>query len=1415
MSEKNLFPDFLFEVSWEVCNKVGGIYTVISTKALTLTKKLGSNYIVIGPDVWRDTAENPEFIEDKLLYNTWQEKAREEGLMIKVGRWNISGNPIAIIVDFTPYFSQKNEIFKFFWEKYKLDSLHGQWDYVEPALFGYAAAKVIESFTKFNANYNDKLVAHFHEWMCGGGLLYLNNNIPRIGTIFTTHATVLGRSIAGNYLPLYSKLKEYNPDLSAKNFNVISKQSLEQTSANYADSYTTVSEITSKECAQFHGKNIDVITPNGFEDSFVPSEDYNDKRKKARQALLNIGEKLLGEKFNENTFIVGTSGRYEFKNKGIDVFINALSKINNIQNPGKKILAYILIPAGNSGPRKDLLQQLQLDEKCEGVAKPYVTHCLLNPERDPIVNKLNAINIHNKPEDNVKVVFVPCYLNGNDGIFNIPYYDLLIGHDLTVYASYYEPWGYTPLESLAFSIPTITTTNAGFGIWVNSNFKTVQPGIKVIQRNDNDDEFVADEITNKIIEILKLNNAELNKIKQNAFEISRIALWSNLIEFYYKAYEIALKKVIDRTKDFQDVEKLDALLPAEKYRPVNQPIWSRFIVHKNIPENLKSLEYLADNLWWSWNPEAEELFESIDKDLWIECEKNPLIFLENIPYSKYLHLEKNEEFLTNLNKVTILFSEYMEKGKKKPAPKIAYFSMEFGLHSSLKIYSGGLGILAGDYLKEASDLNKNIIGVSLLYKYGYFKQLLSSKGEQVTNYEAQQFSQIPVKPVRDNKGNWKTITIVFPGRNLYARIWKVNIGRIELFLLDTDFEDNMEQDRTITHHLYGGNLENRFKQEILLGIGGIRALDKLGIEADLYHLNEGHAAFIGLERLRKYIMDENFTYEEAVEIVRASSLFTTHTPVPAGHDSFSEDLLRAYMAHYPARLKISWETFMDMGKTNPNDLNEKFSMSYLAANLSQEINGVSKLHGTISQNIFKNLWIGYFPEELHIGYVTNGVHLPTWISKDWRNMLEENLGRDFISDQSNLKTWEKIHQIPDEQIWRIKSTQKEKLYNYIIERLNNASILRHENPKQIIEIQEELKKDALTICFARRFATYKRAALIFRDINRLMRIVNNRKMPIQFIFAGKAHPNDKAGQDLLKYIVEISKRPEFLGKIIFLSNYNIELAKLLVSGSDVWLNTPTRPLEASGTSGEKAVMNGGLHFSVLDGWWLEGYKPNAGWALDDKKVYNIQDYQDELDAEIIYNLLEEEVVPLFYNRNANGIPVSWIKYIKNSMAQIAPEFTMKRMWDDYDYRFYNKLFNRSNTLKNNNYEMIKEITNWKKKIMSEWENIEILKIIKPEISKESIFVGKKYVGEVIIDLKKLKPDDIGIELLIADTNNENNELSIVYKKEFRLLQKKENIAHYKVEITPNDPGVFDIGIRIYPKNDLLPHRQDFAYVKWI
>lgn len=1414
MNQTLLKPDYIFETSWEVCNKVGGIHTVISTKALTLVSEYKSNYILIGPDVWRDTTDNPEFVEDPQLFRSWKAKAAEEGLHIHIGRWNIAGNPIAVIVDFQSFTPTKDAIFARFWELYKLDSISGHWDYVEPALFGYAAGKVIESFVKFHLSVREKVVAQFHEWMTGTGLLYLKSVMPHVGTIFTTHATVLGRCLAGNQLPLYGEMENYNPDVKAAEFGVTSKQSLEKLSAKFADAFTTVSDITARECAHFLGKPVDVVTPNGFEDSFVPQgANFATKREEARTKLKQVTKALFGS-VSENPFFIANSGRYEYKNKGIDLFVKSMGELNKRGDIATEIISLVLIPANHYGPRKDL-QQILSGEATENRDGHVLTHDLHDAELDPTLKEIQEVGLNNGPSDKVKIIFVPCYLNGKDGIFDMSYYDLLIGMDMTIFPSYYEPWGYTPLESVAFHVPTVTTSLAGFGLWVQQKCPDAGDGAVVIERDDTNDEECISGIVQSVLRLSPLNEADIRVWREKAFEVSRTALWPNIISYYYQAYAKAVSNIEPALKKMATREAPQEITPyVERPATDNTPKWKRLLVDKNIPQNLKALEELANNLWWCWNADAGDLFAFIDLDLWRE-NYNPLVFLDMVPYERLQDLDNDIEYTSRLKKVYERFQDYMSLKQSQTGPSIAYFSMEYGLHNSLKIYSGGLGILAGDYLKEGSDLNARMSAVGLLYRYGYFRQLISASGDQVATHEAQDFGKIPAIPMRDKAGNWTTIGIVFPGRTVTARIWKVQVGRVDLYLLDTDFEANMEADRSITHHLYGGGEENRFKQELLLGIGGIRALRAMGVRADVYHCNEGHAAFIGLERLYEYIKQKNLTFSEALEIVRASSLFTTHTPVPAGHDSFAENMLRMYLSHYPQKLKISWEKFMSLGRINALNPNERFSMSFLAANMSQEINGVSRLHGRVSQEILAPMWPGYLPQENHVGYVTNGVHFPTWASNEWKELYAKYMGSDFTSHQLDLGRWNKIYEVPDQEIWDLRNQQRGKLIDYIKRSIKSTSDARHERPKYLIEVSEQLNPKILTIGFARRFATYKRAHLLFQDLDRLKALLNNPEMPVQFLFAGKAHPADKAGQDLIKMIVEISKRPEFMGKIIFLQNYNMTMASYLVSGVDVWLNTPTRPQEASGTSGEKAVMNGGLHFSVLDGWWAEGYQKEAGWMLPEENTYDNEDVQNELDAEMIYSIFESEIAPLFYDRNTQGVPEGWVQYIKNSIAKVASNFTTTRMFHDYMNQYYLSLAERKAKVIANDYALAQELSTWKKKMIRSWDSIEVISVKTPDITKTPIMAGKVYPSEVVLDLKELSPEDIGVECILVRVASRNKPAKIVMAQEFELSAISGKTAIYKTELKPQNAGLFDCGIRIFPKKKELPHRQDFSIVKWV
>ncbi|GEM_PF-140 len=1548
MSDSLSNPDYLFEVSWEVSNKIGGIHTVISTKALTLSKVFGDKYICVGPEVLKEPFDTQEFVEDKYLFRSWREKAQEDNLNIRIGRWNIPGEPVTILVDFTRLFSEKDTIFSDFWLKFGVNSLHGQWDYTEPVMFGYAAGQVIEHFYEYYFSSRERFVANFHEWMTGSGVLYLNDKVPQAATIFTTHSNILGRSISNHGIPFYKEMKSLNPESKAEELNVTSKHSMEKQSAKYADAFATVSDITNYECKILLDKEADIVTPNGFENDFVPKgEEFYLKKSNSRKQLLKVAEGLMNQKLADDSLLIAHSGRYEFKNKGIDLFIDSLKNINQ-SNPDKDVIAFIMIPANQTGVRPEVVDRMNNPDMNNPLSGEIVTHNLADEDTDIILKSLKQANLNNNPDNKVKVVFVPAYLNGNDGIFDINYYDILIGFDITVFPSYYEPWGYTPLESIAFKVPTITTILSGFGEFVKSNFGNVDDAVFVIDRNDDNYNEASAQIAEKLIELTKkqesgkplfnkinkdsliyviedndssngfvkeeLKNLEFKNIKSfklgdnwqehlsknpeaviynciniseehknidflyetknanpdlnilfittnqdlqkaleavnkgicyyvietqrdlhdevkyllenitsenivkshyRAYIISCSLLWKNLISKYYNAFDMALEKVDERKELFKDKKppvKTAEIQTKRKYRPK----WKKILVEINVPDKLKELETLSKNIWWTWNYEAEELFEYIDPELWERCEKNPVRLLEKLTYEHYETVMSDENFMKLYSKVVEKFHKYMEEGKKKSGEQIAYFSMEYGLHETIKIYSGGLGVLAGDYLKQASDDNVNIIGVGLLYRYGYFTQKLSMHGEQDSKYYPHNFTYMSATPVRNEAGSWIKVKIGLPGRILTAKVWKVDVGRVPLYLLDTDLAENSSVDRFITHQLYGGDWENRFKQEFLLGIGGIRLLDALGLKPDIHHCNEGHAAFTGLERLRKYTQDKKLTFYEALEIIKASSLFTTHTPVPAGHDFFSEDMLRTYMSHYPERLGITWEKFMSLGRMNYDDPDESFSMSVLAAKLAQEVNGVSRIHGEVSREMFKDLYQGYFYNELHIGHVTNGVHYLTWTAKEWQGLYNKSFGEGFINDCSNPKYWEKIYDVPDEKIWQIRSYQRKLMFEYIRNRVMSNLSERQESPKKIYKIIDALDESALTIGFARRFVTYKRANLLFNDPEKFASIVNQDNKPVLFIFAGKAHPADKAGQELIKNIVEYSRKEEFRGKVIFLEDYDMELARYLVQGVDIWFNTPTRPLEASGTSGQKAALNGVLNFSVLDGWWAEGYVPEAGWGIKEERTFDNQALQDELDAANIYNLLENEIIPMFFDRDDEQIPREWIKWVKNNIAKVAPHFTNKRMLDDYIQHFYSRNLKYSKTLTAKNYAKAKELSSWKNQIARSWDSVEVKSIDVVNTSDNSLLLGENFIAEITLDLKELSPDDVGLEAVFLQKSFEEEDevYSIHSMEKVKTENNHNNHVTFKLDVPAKRAGVYNYAFRMFPKHELLAHRQDFPLVRW-
>lgn len=844
----------------------------------------------------------------------------------------------------------------------------------------------------------------------------------------------------------------------------------------------------------------------------------------------------------------------------------------------------------------------------------------------------------------------------------------------------------------------------------------------------------------------------------------------------------------------------------------NNPQWKTLNIKSTLPKQLECLNELAHNMWWAWNYEARNLFKSLDEKLYEEVGHNPVLLLDRLGYDRKEAIVKDKKLMEQVKNVYAKFKAYMDVKPNKKRPSVAYFSMEYGLNQVLKIYSGGLGMLAGDYLKEASDSNVDLCGVGFLYRYGYFRQSLSMDGQQLAKYDAQDFSTLPIERELDASGNQVVVDVPYMNYQVHALVWRVNVGRIKLYLLDTDNDMNSQFDRPITHSLYGGDWENRLKQEILLGIGGTLMLKKLGINKQLYHCNEGHAALCNLQRLVDYVQG-GLTFNQALELVRSSSLYTVHTPVPAGHDYFDETLFGKYMGGYPQMLGISWDEFIGMGRENADDHNERFCMSLFACNTCQEVNGVSKLHGWVSQKMFAPLWKGYFAEENHVGYVTNGVHFPTWCATEWRKLYDKYFDKTFMSDQSNEDIWHAIYKVSDKEIWETRMALKKKLIKYIRDKFTTQWLRNQGDPARVMSLLERINPNALMIGFCRRFATYKRAHLLFTDLDRLNRIVNDPEHPVLFFFSGKAHPADGAGQDLIKRIYEISQRPEFLGKIIFLEDYDMQLARRLVSGVDIWMNTPTRPLEASGTSGEKAEMNGVVNLSVLDGWWVEGYRKGAGWALPQERTYELQNYQDQLDAATIYSLLENEIIPLYYAKNKENYSENWIKVIKNSIATIAPHYTMKRQLDDYYDKFYNKQAARFTKLSANNNREAIAIAQWKETVAERWDAINV-------VSKETGFLneggmtGEKVKIRYVIDEQGLD-NAVGLELVTLKPDSDTSDRRVYSVHEFKMTGHEGNHYTFELVVVPEHAGSFKTCVRMFPKNAKLPHRQDFCYVKWL
>ncbi len=847
-----------------------------------------------------------------------------------------------------------------------------------------------------------------------------------------------------------------------------------------------------------------------------------------------------------------------------------------------------------------------------------------------------------------------------------------------------------------------------------------------------------------------------------------------------------------------------------------------FQIKPKLPKELAKLHDLSYNLLWCWNHESIELFRRIDRELWFQTYHNPVKMLGKVKQDKLNQLALDEGFIAHLDRTYNALQQYLTDttwfettyGKMTDA-KIAYFSMEYGLTECLPIYSGGLGILAGDHLKSSSELGLPLVGVGLLYQKGYFQQYLNADGWQQETYPDNEFYNLPIHPENTEDGSPIMVEVPFPDRTVYARIWRVQVGRIPLYLLDTNTPENSYEDRRITYQLYGGDQEMRIQQELVLGVGGMLALRKMDKHVHVCHMNEGHAAFMALERIRHRRQKDKLSTEEAMEIVRAGTIFTTHTPVPAGIDKFPPALVDKYLSKYIESCGLTRDEFMSLGRTNAPSAesgNRSLNMALMALRMTAYSNGVSQLHGEVSRKMWHYIWPNVPLDEVPIGHVTNGIHTHSWISKEMSELLLRYLGPNWYRKPADQSIWERVEKIPDVELWRVHERRRERLVAFSRRKLVDQFKRRGAGRREVENAIETLMPDTLTIGFARRFATYKRATLLFSDFDRLKKIVNDSERPVQFIFAGKAHPKDSEGKEFIKQLVHYARQEGMRKHFVFLENYDISIARYLVEGVDVWLNNPRRPMEASGTSGMKVIPNGGLNLSILDGWWCEGYDTDTGWAIGAGEDYDDSDNQDEVESKGLYDVLENSVIPLFYDRSSDGLPRNWIAMMKASMKKLGPQFSTNRMVKEYTEKFYMSANTNWNKLSEDKFARTKELVAWKNYIKSHWDEVKIVKAVREQKETQ---VGVEINVQAEVVLGGLKPEDVVVQIYSGPLDTDLNIINSTCRTMGCDNKHQDGCHHYIGLIPCEESGLFGYSVRVMPSHPDMLEKFGLELMRWI
>lgn len=1387
---------------------VGGIHTVLATKLDRMLDYYGDDYITVGPDLSRPETAPPVFQED-----LWDERMAARlaalGVGCRMGRWLVPGEPRCLLINSSALIPQKDAILAGLWEQFHVDSLFGGWDYLEPVLFGTAVGQVIESLNQhFYQPSGRQVVAHAHEWITGSALLHLKRRAPQVGTVFTTHATVLGRALASarRENELYTLSPE--PARWAREMNVMAKHSLEAATAQHCDVFTTVSFITAEECSRFLGRAPDIITPNGLGDAIPPPEHGTaEAAREARRSLLRLAGITTGTQYDESWEVLWSAGRYEFVNKGVDVFLDALKALEDKLPPEKRVLAFFFYPTGHEGPRRELLEALR---QGNGHHEPGAcTHDLRERSTDPIMRRLADLGFDNGPGRRIHILNAPIYLDGSDPLIPHRYYELLPGADLTVFASYYEPWGYTPSESVGYAVPTITTDLSGFGRWAEQRGGWFASGVRVLSRKGHPYEETVRDLSAAIAEFCALPEERRKLMREAARQTALAMRWEVFGPQYFEAHNLAAAKSSQRAVPSTPLVPEPIELP----RSETSAHLRSFLVLNDLPPEIDKLRELAENFWTKWHQPAVELFASLDRDGWERAGHNPVLFLEAVAPEKLTRAAASGEFK---NRLAAVLAEYEEAASRYQKPEVAYLSAEFGIDERLPTYSGGLGVLAGDFLKAASDLGIRTVGVTLAYSLGYFKQRITRDGSQEAAHVHNDFRGAGLHPVVDAGLVPITVSVPFPGGPVLLTAWRAAVGRNDLYFLDSDIEANRPQLRGLTHSLYGGDQQNRLRQEMLLGIGGYKLLAALGIEPAVYHLNEGHCAFAVLARMAHLMKARHLKFHEALDYVRQTTVFTTHTPVPAGHDKFPEELVRPYLAPLLETLHKDWRFLYEMAATSLPEGGTAFSMTHLAMRTSRWVNGVSAIHGKVSRAMFRELFPGALEQEIPVAHVTNGVHTATWLAPGWKTLYRDRYGPDWQAALSQPDALERLREIPDEDFWHTHQDAKAQLVRWLKHHIRKTWPQRLERPSHLVTVLDTIDQESLIVGFARRFAPYKRGELIFKHLDLLERIVNDAEHPVVFIFAGKAHPADLDGQAIIRRVVEMSRRSELAGRIIFVENYDMSVAKLLVAGCDVWLNTPTRPLEASGTSGMKAGLNGCLNLSVADGWWPEAYNGKNGWIIAEDVPDVPREYQDEYDSAQLYSILEQEVIPLFWERDVRGLPAGWVDRMRHSIASLFGPFSAARMVGEYDAKFYTQARQASRDLAADGFAMLYTVNEIERRLMQHWGDLNFADVRIDGLEHEHVRAGKTIDIRIRLHHPGLTIADLFVEAVVSGETGphptfEKYPLTCVEEK------AKEYGSIWEGKIPAGKPGRHSFGIRILPGNPGLDGYSDLAtrLVKWL